>query len=70
MDKARVLTGEQIPLFRMITLRGALKLETLGMQRRGRSAYAIIKDEFRLKGSRKRVLEQFTELVEEAKCSR
>ena len=49
---------EEIQAFRMRSLRGALKLEILGMKRRGRSAYSIIKEEFGLKGNRQKVLEQ------------
>ena len=70
MDKALVFTGEQVPVIRMIALKGALKLETLGMQPRGRSAYSIIKQEFGLKGTRASVLEQFTAMVEKAKAGR
>jgi hypothetical protein len=58
---------ENIRLYRLITLRGALKLEILGMKRRGRSAYAIIKDEFKFKGSKKKVLEQLEELITKTK---
>ena len=56
-------TPEQIDAARLITLRGALKLELLGMKRRGRSAYAIIKDEFGLKGNKQSVYNQFDEIV-------
>jgi len=70
MDKALVFTGEQVPVIRMIALKGALKLETLGIQRRGRSAYSIIKQEFGLKGTRASVLEQFTAMVDKAKAGR
>jgi len=51
-----------IAIYRMTTLRHALKLELKGMRRRGRSAYAIIKDEFMLTGSRQSVFDQFTEM--------
>jgi|TARA_Y100000310_G_scaffold135630_1_gene134497 hypothetical protein len=51
-------SAEQINLFRMKALRGALKLETLGMNRRGRSAYSLVKEEFGFKGSKQKVLEQ------------
>ena len=56
-------TPEQIDAARLITLRGALKLELLGMKRRGRSAYAIIKDEFGLKGNKQSVYNQFDQIV-------
>ena len=54
-----VLTDpDKINLFRIKTLRSALKLETLGMARRGRSAYAIIKSEFGFRGTKQGVLQQ------------
>jgi len=58
-------TPEEISAARLITLRGALKLELLGMKRRGRSAYAIIKDEFGLKGNKQKVYDQFDEIVKD-----
>ena len=36
------------PRVRIAVLVGALKLEVAGMKRRGRSVYAIVKDEFGL----------------------
>ncbi len=51
-----------IALYRMCTLRHALKLEIHGMTRRGRSAYSIIKSEFKLKGSKTSVLRQLSEI--------
>ena len=50
------------PRVRIAVLVGALKLEVAGMKRRGRSAYAIVKDEFGLRGNKRRVLEQLQEL--------
>lgn len=41
-----VVTGEHINLARLLALKGALKLEILGMKRRGRSAFSILKKEF------------------------
>ena len=52
------------PRVRIAVLVGALKLEVAGMQRRGRSAYAIVKDEFGLRGNKRRVLEQLTDIKE------
>jgi hypothetical protein len=57
-------TPKDINLFRMMSLKGALRLEVKGMKRRGRSAYSIVKEEFALKGNKQRVLEQFTAIVE------
>jgi hypothetical protein len=56
---------EQINLFRMKALRGALKLEILGMKRKGRSAYSLIKEEFGFKGNREKVLDQIEAKIEE-----
>jgi len=58
-------TPEQISGARLIALRGALKLELLGMKRRGRSAYSIIKDEFGLKGNKQKVYDQFDLIVKD-----
>ena len=50
------------PRVRIAVLVGALKLEVLGMTRRGRSVYSIVKDEFGLRGNKKRVLEQLQDI--------
>jgi|TARA_R110000823_G_C15550401_1_gene459247 hypothetical protein len=63
-----LITEENINRARLLTLRTALKLEVLGLKRGGRSAYAIVKDELGLKGSRESVLQQverYLEMVEE-----
>ena len=61
---------EEIALFRIRTLMGALKLETKGMKRRGRSVYAIVKEEFKLKGGKQKVLEDLTSIYEKAMVKR
>ena len=58
-------TPEKIDAFRLRALRGALKLETLGMKRRGSSAYSIVKEEFGFKGNKRKVLEQLEQLIKE-----
>jgi len=63
-----IIIGNQIPVFRMCTLRSALKLELQGLRMsRGATAYSIIKKEFGLKGSRESVYTQFCEMCEQAK---
>jgi hypothetical protein len=53
------LTNEkQIHAFRATTLLRALSLELKGLSRRGRSAYAIIKDEYGFKGNKQKVYDQ------------
>ena len=58
-------SAAQINMFRMKSLRGALKLEIFGMKRRGRSAYSIIKEEFGFKGGKAKVLKQLELKIEE-----
>ena len=57
-------TKDNINFFRLLSLRGALKLEIVGMKRGGRSAYSIIKEEFGFKGSKRSVLADLEELIE------
>ena len=62
-------TPEQIDMFRFLSLRSALKLECLGMTRRGQSAYSIIKAEYGFTGNKKSVLEQMEKIIKEVKNS-
>ena len=57
-------SAEAIARFRTKSLYGALKLETLGMRRSGRSAYSIVKEEFKLKGNKEKVLQQLKNLLD------
>jgi hypothetical protein len=56
-------TAEQIAQFRLNTLHKMLKLEILGMKRRGQSAYSIVKQETGLKGSKQKVYDQLTAIL-------
>jgi hypothetical protein len=57
---------EQIDLFRLMTLRTMLKLECYGMHRsRSPSAYAMLKKELGLKGTRESVLRQAHDIIEQ-----
>ena len=59
-----LITGkDNIELYRMITIKHALELEIAGLKRKGRSVYAIVKEEFNLKGSKQKVLDQFSSLI-------
>jgi len=58
-------TPEQIAQFRLNALHKMLKLEILGMTRRGQSAYAIIKQETGVKGSKQKVYDQLTEILKQ-----
>lgn len=56
---------DQIRFAQLCARKGALHLELKGLRRsRGRSAYAICKQVYGLKGSRQKVYEQMCELVE------
>lgn len=58
------ITGQDnVNKVRLLALRSALKLEVLGMGRRGQSVYSIIKQEFNIKGSKQKVYDQFNEFV-------
>ena len=56
-----------IELYQMMIQKQALKLEIYGMKTRGRSAYVLIKEIYKLKGSKQKVLEQFTKIIEDRK---
>ena len=56
-------TPENIKSFRESVLLSALKLECLGMQRRGWSAYSIAKKEYNLKGSKESVYNQLATIL-------
>jgi len=55
---------EQIAMYRLLTLRQALKLEMKGLKMsRGKTAYSIIKAELGLKGSRETVFKELSILL-------
>ena len=56
-----VLVGNQIEGARLLTLRSMLILEMKGMHRRGRSAYALLKD-MGFKGTREKVFSQLDDI--------
>jgi hypothetical protein len=70
MNAVIIEGAEGIKFAQMAARRGALRLEIAGMKLRGRSAYSICKSEYGLKGSREKVLEQMTELIEAAKAAK
>ena len=56
-----------VEFYRLLTLRSALKLEILGMSRRGQSVYALIKKEFGFKGNKQKVYDQIDKLIQKLK---
>jgi hypothetical protein len=66
-----VITGkDNIEFARIMVLRQALNLEIMGMKRHGRSAYAIIKEEFGFRGSRQSVLIKLNRVITEMQKER
>jgi hypothetical protein len=63
-----VITGDRIYFVQMLARRAALKLEMKGLHRHGRSAYVIIKEAHGFKGSRAKVLEQYSALIEQKRA--
>lgn len=59
-----VVTGDDIETFHLLALRGALRLEALGMKRRGASALSVAKKRYGLKGNRAAILAQVEALIE------
>lgn len=60
-------TKEQIAAMRLSVLHKALGLEIKGMTRNGKSAYAILKDELKLSGNRRKVYDQVSKIIFELK---
>ena len=50
------ITGNDIGTFRLIAMRGALKMETLGMKRRGASASSMVREILNVKTRNKKDL--------------
>jgi len=63
-DGPTVMTGQGIAMYRLLTLRMGLKAEVRGMRMsRGRTCYAVLKEELGLRGSKAKVLEQVDEYI-------
>jgi len=60
-----IIESDKIAGARLITLKHMLHLEIKGMKRRGRSAYAIVKDELGFRGNRQKVYDQLKEYIDE-----
>jgi len=59
MDNEIMLSGKQaVDFARLASLKAMLKLEMVGLKRRGSSAYSILKSDYGFQGNRHRVFEQ------------
>ena len=63
---AEILTGQQIPKFRLVVLQKGIEMEAIGlrMTRKGRSALSNVKQEFGWTGNRQTILNKLTELID------
>ena len=63
---AEILTGQQIPKFRLVVLQKGIEMEAIGlrMTRNSRSALSIVKQEFGWTGNRQTILNKLTELID------
>lgn len=65
-DGFMIVGEENVKKARILTLRSMLKLEVKGLKvSRGRTAYAIIKEEFGFTGNKQKVLEQLSAYINE-----
>ena len=55
----------QIEAYRLLAIKARLGLELKGLKFSGRSTFAIVKEEFKLKGSRQSVYDQYIILLHE-----
>lgn len=58
------INSNEISNYRLLVLKSALKLEILGMTKNGKSVYSIVKNEFKFKGNKKKVLFQLSEFID------
>ena len=63
-----MITGEHIPIYRLMVMTRGLKLEMQGIRiSRGRTCYAIVKSELGFKGNKAKVLAQLEAHIEAIK---
>ena len=60
-------TPYKIELYRLLSLRAALRLEVVGLKGRGKSAYSIAKQELGVKGNKQKVLDQVNQMIQSIK---
>ena len=60
-------TPYKIELYALLSLRAALRMEVVGLKGRGKSAYAIAKQELGIKGNKQKVLDQVNQMIQSMK---
>jgi len=59
-----LLNETQIKMAQILTWRAALKLENLGLTRKGRSVYSIVRKHFNFNGNKEVVLTQLDKFID------
>ena len=57
----------KIDLYALLSLRAALRMEVAGLKGRGKTAYAIAKQELGIKGNKQKVLDQVNQMIQSMK---
>ena len=60
-------TPYKIELYALLSLRAALRMEVEGLKGRGKTAYAIAKQELGIKGNKQKVLDQVNQMIQSMK---
>ena len=60
-------TPYKIELYALLSLRAALRMEVAGLKGRGKTAYAIAKQELGIKGNKQKVLDQVNQMIQSMK---
>ena len=58
---------DDIQRFKILTLMEGIKLEGMGLKKRGRSCLSIAKSYYKIKGSRLNILKQLNAMIEREK---
>lgn len=66
--EATIITGNNINLFRLLSMKNAIKLEIKGLRNSRGSVVALCKKEFGFKGSKEKVLEQLEKRIQKLQC--
>ena len=64
-QKVTLPNGQEALPFALLALKGAMKLELVGMKRHGESAYAQIKRLLGIKGDKQKVYDQYIAWLQE-----
>jgi len=60
-----IFTGDDVAVFQMLAVKGALHLEVLGMKHSHGSVYKMVKTKYGFKGNKQAVYDQYVALLRE-----